>query len=599
MHVCPPLRALQSLRNADQGLEEGEGAHRLSESVASSQASGEVFYSVNSENARFAPSLTKGATVQRTLFVVTALSALVHCSSDRIIAVSGPPIIVDRTPTSDLIGPAGGTVRHPSGASIVVPPGALAELTRITLEGVAPNTSNVLGQAFEAGPEGQRFLKPVEVILPFDPKLVPAGSDAKQAQIHTAPQRSGDFQALESSVDLSAHLIRTTTVHFSDFVPVLNPNPVFITSPAELPNGMVGTNYSQTFTATGGTTPYAWSLSYGDFPSGLALTNGSLAGTPTQPAPFAFFVKASDGAGHAVQKAFSITINQAVNPAPTLAGIAPAAADQGAATVITVTGTGFVPASEVRLDGLPVPTTFVSATQLSAQVSSNTPGQHQLTVFSPAPGGGGTTATTFTVKAVVQNPVPTIVSVAPMVVPLSTVDTQVEIIGTGFVMTTSAAIGVNGISTHYVSPTLLQASIPASYLGAAGTIKISTYNPEPGGGFSVATADVYVGSSVGDCYSSPNACFTYPDAVPPGQCDAYLQKGGVYCHGPIGGWTPSCNSVSPLSAYPTCPANQIIAQGQRWFNLGQSMETRSTVCPNTNTCYARFTQVVQEDSCCL
>ena len=53
-------------------------------------------------------------------------------------------------------------------------------------------------------------------------------------------------------------------------------------SPATLPNGTNGTPYPPTsFTATGGTPPYSWSLVSGSqLPSGLALYNGVLEGTP-------------------------------------------------------------------------------------------------------------------------------------------------------------------------------------------------------------------------------------------------------------------------------------------------------------------------------
>src|SRR5207302_6466795 len=50
-----------------------------------------------------------------------------------------------------------------------------------------------------------------------------------------------------------------------------------------LPNGQVNTAYSTTLAATGGTTPYTWSLTSGTLPSGLTLnaTSGAITGTPT------------------------------------------------------------------------------------------------------------------------------------------------------------------------------------------------------------------------------------------------------------------------------------------------------------------------------
>jgi hypothetical protein len=50
-----------------------------------------------------------------------------------------------------------------------------------------------------------------------------------------------------------------------------------------LASGQVGTAYSQTLTATGGTTPYTWTLTSGTLPSGLTLNSstGLISGTPT------------------------------------------------------------------------------------------------------------------------------------------------------------------------------------------------------------------------------------------------------------------------------------------------------------------------------
>jgi hypothetical protein len=49
-----------------------------------------------------------------------------------------------------------------------------------------------------------------------------------------------------------------------------------------LPNAAIGTPYSQTLLATGGKTPYAWTLDSGTLPAGLSLNfYGVISGTPT------------------------------------------------------------------------------------------------------------------------------------------------------------------------------------------------------------------------------------------------------------------------------------------------------------------------------
>src|SRR5262249_45977718 len=159
------------------------------------------------------------------------------------------PAIVD-----GLIGPEGGVLSHPSGAKIVVPAGALAPPTRLTLAGVAAPSAGALGaeplgQAFEAGPEGQVFLKPVDVSVPVDPPRLAPGSDAKNVRVRMAPHGASSFSALQSTVDLVERSVRASTLHFTDFVPAADPNPIFITSDSTLPQATVGIAYAEQLAA--------------------------------------------------------------------------------------------------------------------------------------------------------------------------------------------------------------------------------------------------------------------------------------------------------------------------------------------------------------
>ena len=86
--------------------------------------------------------------------------------------------------------------------------------------------------------------------------------------------------------------------------------PVAITMNSPLPSGTVGAAYSLALTASGGTTPYTWSVSAGSLPEGLSLSSaGALSGTPTQAMTASFTVRVS-GAGDAssATKAFDLRI---------------------------------------------------------------------------------------------------------------------------------------------------------------------------------------------------------------------------------------------------------------------------------------------------
>jgi hypothetical protein len=65
---------------------------------------------------------------------------------------------------------------------------------------------------------------------------------------------------------------------------------------SSLPNGMVGVAYPATLVASGGTTPYVWSLASGVLPAGLTLNpnNGAITGTPTAVGTNSFILQVSD-----------------------------------------------------------------------------------------------------------------------------------------------------------------------------------------------------------------------------------------------------------------------------------------------------------------
>ncbi len=84
---------------------------------------------------------------------------------------------------------------------------------------------------------------------------------------------------------------------------------VTFTFPAP-PSGVVGTPYSVTLTAAGGTTPYTWSISAGSLPAGLTLNSstGVVSGTPTLAGTSSFTAKVTDAGNKTATFATSITI---------------------------------------------------------------------------------------------------------------------------------------------------------------------------------------------------------------------------------------------------------------------------------------------------
>ncbi len=76
---------------------------------------------------------------------------------------------------------------------------------------------------------------------------------------------------------------------------------------------------------------------------------------------------------------------QVWNPIPVLGTVNPGGFSEGTTTVI-VNGSQFVYGAQISWNGAVVPTTYVSATELVAQIAAPTPGTFPLTVTNPNPG---------------------------------------------------------------------------------------------------------------------------------------------------------------------------------------------------------------------
>jgi hypothetical protein len=96
-------------------------------------------------------------------------------------------------------------------------------------------------------------------------------------------------------------------------------SPTLAVDTSTLPDGKVGEAYSQTLAATGGATPYSWSLTWGGLPDGLNLSSaGVVSGTPTNYGTFSFIVQVTDNVSAMASKMFTVEI---AHSAPILSAI--------------------------------------------------------------------------------------------------------------------------------------------------------------------------------------------------------------------------------------------------------------------------------------
>jgi hypothetical protein len=170
---------------------------------------------------------------------------------------------------------------------------------------------------------------------------------------------------------------------------------------------------------------------------------------------------------------------------------------------LTITGTGFVPGAVVQWDGEDRPTTFISSTQLQAQIPPSD-------LFTVVPLGSATVRVVIPAQDIVSNPVPVTIHAGtglgqpPTITGLSQTsalvgspDVTLIVMGTGF--TPSSVVLFNGLPlpTTYVSATELRTVIPASDLtGIADFATIVLRVFTPGAGVSNPRLFTVVGSDV-------------------------------------------------------------------------------------------------------
>jgi trimeric autotransporter adhesin len=177
--------------------------------------------------------------------------------------------------------------------------------------------------------------------------------------------------------------------------------------------------------------------------------------------------------GGAISNTLALTITGTTQ---SIASLSPSSAVAGSPDfTLTLYGTGFVPGSAVQWMSQPIPTTFLSSNQLTAQVTAFRvimAGSATVAVANPV--GTLSNALTFTVTAA---PAPTLTSLSPSTAITGSSPFALSVNGTGFQSNAQVQWNGTGLSTTLLSATQLSAQVPAYAVASAGSVRVTVSNP--------------------------------------------------------------------------------------------------------------------------
>ncbi|MFG6489634.1 putative Ig domain-containing protein [Roseateles sp. BYS78W] len=310
---------------------------------------------------------------------------------------------------------------------------------------------------------------------------LPAGlSLASNGTLSGTPTAGGSFNFTVTATDSSTGTGPFTAT--SGVLTLVVAAPTITVAPASLTAATVGSAYSSTVTASGGTSAYTYAVTAGALPAGLSLSSsGTLSGTPTSGGTFNFTVTATDsstGAGpYTGSRAYSLTVNgPTISVTP--ASLGAAAIGSAYSTNVTASGGTSTYTYAITSGSLPAGLSLSSGGTLSGTPTASGAFNFTVTATDSSTGAGpytGSRAYSLTVSG------PTI-SVGPASLSTAT-------IGSGY----SGTITASGGTSAYTYA-ITAGSLPAGLsLSSGGTL---SGMPTSGGtfNFTVTATDSSTGT---------------------------------------------------------------------------------------------------------
>jgi hypothetical protein len=321
---------------------------------------------------------------------------------------------------------------------------------------------------------------------------LPTGLNLSSAgALSGTPSATGTYSFTVTATDASSH------TGSQAYTVTINAAVTITVNPSSVPNGTVGASYSQTITASGGTSPYTFTKSAGTLPAGVSLTTGGvLSGTPTTANTYSFTIKATDSASHTGTRAYSVTVSPAndltLSPASLPAGTVGTAYSS---TTITASG-GTSPYTFAKSSGtLPVGLSLSSGGVLSG--TPTTAATYSFTVTATDHNGNHVGSKSYSVTVSPANNL----TLAPATLPSGTV-------GTAYSQTITASGGTSPYTFTKTSGT-----VPAGLTLSSGGVLSGTPTTATSYSFTVQATDS-IGNHIGSKSYSVTIGASGPTANP-------------------------------------------------------------------------------------
>ena len=287
---------------------------------------------------------------------------------------------------------------------------------------------------------------------------LPPGLTLSNAGVISGTPTTGGTYTFSVTVADAGLKTQTKTVTFSIVVTGSASVPTALAvNSTSLGSGQVGSSYSASLSASGGTPSYSWSLASGKLPAGLSLSStGVISGTPTASGTSTFTVGVKDSGSPAQTASSQESIT--ISAAPSKLGIATTslgAGKSGSSYSATLSATGGTPnyTWSIASGSLPAGLTLSSSGTISG-----TPTGSGISTFTVAVQDSGSPIQTASAQESIN------VGAAPVTLTVTTTSLSAAQTGTSYSATLSATGGTPGY-TWSVSSGKLPAGLSLSSAG--------------------------------------------------------------------------------------------------------------------------------------